>query len=91
VALLDRLISEYSIDGVVDLTWHCCHTYNIESPVIGDSVEKAHGLPFLHVETDYSNADVEQLRTRIEAFLEMARWESSARTATGKPSIQLSI
>ena len=93
LALLDRLISEYSIDGVVDLTWHCCHTYNIESRVIGDSVEMAHGLPFLHVETDYSSSDVEQLRTRIEAFLEMARWGSSAHAAARKPSIrsQLSI
>ncbi|MHC1725122.1 MAG: double-cubane-cluster-containing anaerobic reductase [Syntrophobacteraceae bacterium] len=76
---LDRLISEYKIDGVVDLTWQCCHTYNIESRVVGESVENVHGLPFLHVETDYSSADIEQLRTRIEAFLEMVRWQSAAR------------
>ncbi len=82
IALLDRLIKDYRIDGVVDLTWQCCHTYNIESRVVGNSVEKAHGLPFLHVETDYSNSDVEQLRTRIEAFLEMAKWQSSTRFAT---------
>ncbi len=78
MALLDRLIGEYKINGVVDLTWQCCHTYNIESRIIGDSVERVHGIPFLHVETDYSKADVEQLRTRIEAFLEMAGWRSSA-------------
>ncbi len=72
LSLLDRLIREYRIDGVVDLTWQCCHTYNIESRVISDSVDKGHGLPFLHVETDYSDSDVEQLRTRIEAFLEMS-------------------
>lgn len=81
IALQDRLINDYRIDGVVDLTWQCCHTYNIESRVVGNSVEKAHGLPFLHVETDYSNSDVEQLRTRIEAFLEMTRWRPSARAA----------
>ncbi len=84
-ALLDRLIGEFHIDAVVDLTWQCCHTYNIESRIIGDFVEKAHGLPFLHVETDYSNSDVEQLRTRIEAFLEMARWSSSGGAAMRKP------
>ncbi len=86
LVLLDELISEYKIDGVVDLTWQCCHTYNIESRVIGDSVETGHGLPFLHVETDYSSSDVEQLRTRIEAFLEMARWNSSAGATIKKPS-----
>lgn len=82
IALLDRLISDYRIDGVVDLTWQCCHTYNIESRVVGSSVENTQGLPFLHVETDYSDSDVEQLRTRIEAFLEMAKWQSSTRRAT---------
>jgi benzoyl-CoA reductase/2-hydroxyglutaryl-CoA dehydratase subunit BcrC/BadD/HgdB len=86
--LLHRLISEFSVDAVVDLTFQCCHTYNIESRVIGDSVEKSFGLPFLHVETDYSQSDVEQLRTRIEAFLEMAIWRSSARAPIQKPGIQ---
>ena len=86
--LLHRLISEFNVDAVVDLTFQCCHTYNIESRVISDSVEKSFGLPFLHVETDYSQSDVEQLRTRIEAFLEMARWRSSASTAVQKPGIQ---
>ncbi len=28
------------------------------------------GLPFLHIETDYSESDVEQLKTRLEAFIE---------------------
>jgi len=86
--LLNRLIGEFSVDAVVDLTFQCCHTYNIESHVIGNSVEKSFGLPFLHVETDYSQSDVEQLRTRIEAFLEMARWRSSARTTMQRPGIQ---
>lgn len=80
--LLGRLIRDYRADGVVDLTWQCCHTYNIESRVIGDFVEKVYALPFLHLETDYSTSDAEQLRTRIEAFLEMARLGSSARPAT---------
>ncbi|MDR3567781.1 MAG: double-cubane-cluster-containing anaerobic reductase [Syntrophobacteraceae bacterium] len=72
-ALIDTIIAEYRIDGVVDLAWQCCHTYNIESRVIGERVESDYNLPFLHVETDYSRSDVEQLRTRIEAFLEMAQ------------------
>ncbi len=56
-ALLDRLISEYAIGGVVGLTWHCCHTYNIELRLIGYSIEKGRDLPFFHVETDYSRSD----------------------------------
>ncbi|RPH85554.1 MAG: 2-hydroxyacyl-CoA dehydratase, partial [Desulfobacteraceae bacterium] len=29
--------------------------------------------PYLHLETDYSSWDVEQLKTRVEAFLEVVR------------------
>jgi len=83
--LLDRLINEYRVDGIVDLTLQYCHTYNIESRVIGEFVENGRGLPFLHLETDYSDSDVEQLRTRIEAFLEMTRWRSSVCTEAGQP------
>ena len=91
LALLNRLIGEYRVDAVIDLTWQCCHTYNIESRIIGDCVENLHRLPFLHVETDYSNSDVEQLRTRIEAFLEMARWSSSAQAALRKPGARFQL
>ena len=70
--LLDRLITEYRIDGVVDLTWQACHTYNIEAEMIRDFVKKDFDLPFLHLETDYSSSDLQQLQTRISAFIEVA-------------------
>ncbi len=69
--LLQRLVEEYRVQGVVDLTWQCCHTYNVESFVIKEFLEDRFDLPFLHIETDYSASDTEQLRTRIEAFLEL--------------------
>jgi benzoyl-CoA reductase/2-hydroxyglutaryl-CoA dehydratase subunit BcrC/BadD/HgdB len=31
------------------------------------------GIPMLRIETDYSDEDSGQLRTRIEAFLEMIK------------------
>jgi benzoyl-CoA reductase/2-hydroxyglutaryl-CoA dehydratase subunit BcrC/BadD/HgdB len=69
--LLGRLVREYRIHGVVDLTWQCCHTYNVESYVVKEYLEQEYGLPVLHIDTDYSSSDTEQLRTRIEAFVEM--------------------
>ncbi len=69
--LLTRLIDEFSVQGVVDLTWQACHTYNVESYSIKKHVKERHGLPFLQIETDYSDSDAEQLKVRIEAFLEM--------------------
>jgi len=73
IELLTELIKEFSVDGVVDLTWQACHTYNIESYNIETFITEKFGLPFLHLETDYSESDTEQLRVRIEAFLEMVK------------------
>ncbi len=67
---IDRLISEYNIQGVIDLTWQFCHTFNIESYRVGELVKGKHGLPFLHVITDFSQSDEGQLRVRIEGFME---------------------
>jgi benzoyl-CoA reductase/2-hydroxyglutaryl-CoA dehydratase subunit BcrC/BadD/HgdB len=71
--LLAEMIDEFSVDGVVDLTWQACHTYNIESHNIEKFIREKHVTPFLHLETDYSESDTEQLGVRIEAFLEMVR------------------
>ncbi len=71
--LLSDLIPEFSVEGVIDLTWQACHTYNVESYSVGKFVKEKYGLPFLHVETDYSESDTGQLRVRVEAFVEMIR------------------
>jgi benzoyl-CoA reductase/2-hydroxyglutaryl-CoA dehydratase subunit BcrC/BadD/HgdB len=69
--LLDQLIKDYQVDGVVDLTWQGCHTYNIESYSIAKSIRETHGIPMLQIETDYSTSDLQQLKVRIDAFVEM--------------------
>lgn len=66
---LEKLIHDFSIDGVVDLTWQGCHGFNVESRVINEKLD-ALEIPFLQIETGYSESDSEQIRTRIEAFLE---------------------
>ncbi len=68
--LLTRMMDDFRADAVIDLTWQACHTYNMESYDVGRLV-KGKGLPFLHLETDYSNSDIETLKVRIEALLEM--------------------
>jgi benzoyl-CoA reductase/2-hydroxyglutaryl-CoA dehydratase subunit BcrC/BadD/HgdB len=70
IDLLRRMVRDFHIDGVIDLTWQACHTYNVESYFVSRLVEKELGLPFLQLETDYSQSDIETLRVRIEAFLE---------------------
>ncbi|MZQ75876.1 MAG: 2-hydroxyacyl-CoA dehydratase [Peptoclostridium sp.] len=69
--LIKEIVKEFSIDGIIDLTWQGCHTYNIESNHVARLAKDKLGLPFLHLETDYSQNDAEMLRVRIGAFLEM--------------------
>lgn len=69
--LLDGMISRFKVDGVIDLTWQACHTYNVESFSVEKWLKEKLGLPMLHLETDYSESDTEQLRVRIQAFIEM--------------------
>ena len=69
--LLDRLIDEYQIDAVIEVTLQACHTYNVETLGIKRFVNNEKHLPYMNVETDYSTADIGQLNTRMAAFIEM--------------------
>ena len=69
--LRGRLIDEYQVDGVLEMTLQACHTYNVESLSIRKFVNEKKGIPYINVETDYSQADIGQLNTRIAAFIEM--------------------
>ncbi len=68
--LLERMIDDFKVDAVIDLTWQACHTYNIEAYEVSKLV-KSKGLPHLHLESDYSQSDVESIKVRVEALLEM--------------------
>lgn len=67
---LSSLIETYKPDVVIDFILQACHGYNVESHRVAQHVTENHGPAFLKVEADYSDADVGQLKTRIEALFE---------------------
>lgn len=69
--LLGRLIDEFKVDGVVEMVLQACHTYNVESLGIQRFVNNEKNIPYISVETDFSQSDVGQLTTRLAAFIEM--------------------
>jgi len=71
--LLAKLAKEYHADGVIDITWVGCHTYNVESRVLKEYLAEHGNVPLLQIETDYSQGDAGQIKTRVEAFLEMVK------------------
>ncbi len=65
-----RMVKEYQVDGVIDCNLKFCCLYDTEKYAVSRSLKEA-GVPVLSLETDYADTDVEQLRTRIGAFVEM--------------------
>lgn len=70
-AAIKEMARDFSVDAIVDLNWQGCQTYSIESWTLKKFVRDELRLPFLQIETDYSETDSEQLKVRVEAFLEM--------------------
>jgi benzoyl-CoA reductase/2-hydroxyglutaryl-CoA dehydratase subunit BcrC/BadD/HgdB len=58
------------VDGVIHYALQFCTTYMVEALKVGN-VFKDMKKPFLQVETDYGMEDMGQLKTRVEALLEM--------------------
>lgn len=67
---IGRMIDEYKVDGVIEMVLQSCHTYDVEAFFIRRFVTREKGLPYLNIETDYSQADKGQINTRLAAFLE---------------------
>lgn len=63
------MCEKYHVDGVVESVLQACHTFNVESARMQETVEGA-GIPYVKIETDYSNGDMGQIETRIAAFIE---------------------
>ena len=64
-----QMAKELKVDGVIQYTLLFCQPYGFESMPLSKMLEE-NGIPNLSIETDYSMEDVEQLKTRIEAFVE---------------------
>lgn len=66
------MVQEYKADGVIHYGLNFCHPYQIEGGVVERELE-GEGIPTLRIDTDYSPEDAEQIRLRVEAFLERLR------------------
>lgn len=70
LAMLRELVEEYRVDGIVEIVLQGCQPYGVERCLVRE-VAKELGLPYLDIETDYSQTDAAQFATRLGAFLEI--------------------
>ncbi|MBM4050358.1 MAG: 2-hydroxyacyl-CoA dehydratase, partial [Planctomycetes bacterium] len=72
---IDRLLelsADFKVRGVVSHNLRLCQLFDMESARVRQALRQK-DIPLLAIQTDYGQEDVEQVKTRVEAFLEMLR------------------
>ncbi|WP_054649308.1 double-cubane-cluster-containing anaerobic reductase [Salidesulfovibrio brasiliensis] len=67
---VESMAKELNADGVIQYALMFCQPYTHEAIKVEKRLS-GKDIPSLAIETDYSMEDAEQLKTRVEAFLEM--------------------
>ncbi len=67
---INRFIKEWNANGVIFYIVRYCDTCELEGPDLREYLNEMK-LPVLMIEDDYSTSTIGQLRTRVQAFLEM--------------------
>lgn len=75
---LKQMIRVNAVEGVVYHVLRGCLVYDFEYQLIESEMSKL-GIPVIRVESDYNEEDIEQLRIRIEAFLELIKLKGDAK------------
>jgi benzoyl-CoA reductase/2-hydroxyglutaryl-CoA dehydratase subunit BcrC/BadD/HgdB len=63
-------VKEAKVDGVIYCVVHGCMLYAMEYTRIKRALDKIN-IPVYYLDTEYTREDVGQIKTRVEAFLEM--------------------
>jgi benzoyl-CoA reductase/2-hydroxyglutaryl-CoA dehydratase subunit BcrC/BadD/HgdB len=64
------LAEEYGVDGVLYVFLKFCACYGVSKLEFIDRLQ-SRGIPVLEISSDYSVSDIGQLKTRVEAFVEV--------------------
>jgi benzoyl-CoA reductase/2-hydroxyglutaryl-CoA dehydratase subunit BcrC/BadD/HgdB len=64
------LAEEYGVDGVIYVYLKFCACYGVSKLEFLDRLQ-SRGVPVLELSSDYSVSDIGQIKTRVEAFLEV--------------------
>lgn len=68
---LKGFVRDFRVEGVIFYIIRYCDTHELDVPDVREYLEKVVGVPVLPLEDDYNVPSTAQLRTRVEAFLEL--------------------
>ena len=66
---LQELVREYDVEGIIYFNIKYCHPFVYESAIFRKKIEE--DTPLLILEADHSLSGLGQLKTRVQAFIEM--------------------
>lgn len=75
---MKQMIKEHQIQGIIYHVLRGCLVYDYEYQMMEEEMGKL-DVPIIRVESDYNEEDVEQLRIRIEAFIELIKLKEYAK------------
>ncbi|MFC1824227.1 2-hydroxyacyl-CoA dehydratase, partial [Thermodesulfobacteriota bacterium] len=73
-------VEEFDLDGVIICYSYSCRGYTIMPHIVRDTIREL-GVPSIILEGDFydgRNYNTQQMRTRIEAFIEMLKMKKAA-------------
>jgi benzoyl-CoA reductase subunit C len=65
-----EMAKKYDVEGAIIFVLKFCDTHLFDTPILLEKL-KAQGLPVLYLEWEHAMSGIAQLKTRIEAFIEM--------------------
>ena len=75
---LKQMIKDHKVQGVIYHVLRGCLVYDYEYQMMEEELGRLN-IPVIRVESDYNEEDVEQLRIRVEAFIELIKLKDYAR------------
>ncbi|MCL2212356.1 MAG: 2-hydroxyacyl-CoA dehydratase family protein [Oscillospiraceae bacterium] len=75
---LKQMVKDNNVEGVIYHVLRGCMVYDFEYNIVERELAKD-GIPVIRVESDYNEEDIEQLRIRTEAFIELLKFSRPAK------------
>ncbi len=72
---VSEMVKLFDVEGVIILSLKFCDVHSFDAPLLAEELRTTEGLPVLPLEWEHSLSGIAQLKTRVEAFIEMLEEE----------------
>jgi len=66
-----EMVKLFDVEGVLIFSLKSCDVHSFDAPLLAEELRENEHLPVLCLECEHSLSGIAQLKTRVEAFIEM--------------------